>query len=268
MCALAFLPQFAGAQPSGIIVTNVSSPTNLVWDCSPGLTNIAVDVAFKHSVAVAVAYPVSASQSGSGAISGGAPDPAAILKVSGFSFPFSGGKYKVTGSVTSNKGRGHVIINAVASGTVTGTKTRRVNVNHTLNVRFDNSTLTVTGKVTDVVSVHPPINVGDATGRASYPVSTSVGAIVPGDGSWTLTLIDLATTGKTVLGSATVVLDRGASFHFKVHGSFAPLTELSRLTLTANDKPTRGSSLRVVLSGDVITSIRGVISGQAVNVSF
>ena len=249
-------------------MTNVSSATNLVWDCSPGLTNIAVDVAFKHSVAVAVAYPVSASQSGSGAISGGAPDPAAILKVSGFSFPFSGGKYKVTGSVASNKGKGHVIIKAVASGTVTGTKTRRVNVNHTLNVRFDNSTLTVTGKVTDVISVHPPINVGDATGRASYPVSTSVGAIVPGDGSWTLTLIDLATTGKTVLGSATVVLDRGASFHFKVHGSFAPLTELSRLTLTANDKPTRGSSLRVFLDGNAITSIRGVISGQAVNVSF
>ena len=269
MCALAFLPQFAGAQPSGIIVTNVSSATNLVWDCSPGLTNIAVDVAFKHSVAVAVAYPVSASQSGSGAISGGAPDPAAILKVSGFSFPFSGGKYKVTGSVTSNKGKGHVIIKSVASGTVHGfEKNRRVNVNHTLNVRFDNSTLTVTGKVTDVVSVHPPIIKGDATGRGSYSTNSSIGAVVPGNGSWTLTLIDLATTGKTVLGSATVVLDSGASFHFKVHGSFAPLTELSRLTLTANDKPTRGSSLRVFLDGNAITSIRGVISGQAVNVSF
>ena len=268
MCALAFLPQFAGAQPSGTIVTNVSSATNLVWDCSAGLTNVAVDVAFKNSVAVAVSYPVSVSQSGSGAISGGALDPAAILKVEGYSFPFFGGRYKVTGSATSNKGKGHVIINSVASGTIHGVEARRVNVNHTLNIRFDNSTLTVTGKVTDVVSVHPPINVGDATGRGSYSTGASIGTVVPGDGSWILTLIDLATTGKTVLGSATVVLDSGASFHFKVHGSFAPSTGLSKLTLTANDKPTRGSSLRVVLNANAITSIRGVISGQAVNVSF
>jgi hypothetical protein len=161
-----------------------------------------------------------------------------------------------------------VIINSVASGTIHGVEARRVNVNHTFNVHFDNSTLTVTGKVTDVVSVHPPLNKGDATGRGSYSTGASIGAVVPGNGSWILTLIDLATTGKTVLGSATVVLNSGASFHFKVHGSFAPSTELSKLALTANDKPTRGSSLRVVLDGNAITSIRGVISGQAVNVSF
>src|ERR1017187_7824744 len=68
MCALAFLPQFAGAQPSGTIVTNVSSATNLVWDCSAGLTNIVADVKFKRDVGVTVSYPVSVSQSGSGAI--------------------------------------------------------------------------------------------------------------------------------------------------------------------------------------------------------
>lgn len=266
-CAFVSPPQFAGAQPSGTVTTNVSSSTNLVWDFSAALTNVAVDVTFELGTAVSVSYPVTVSQSGSGVISGRAPDPAAVLRALGLSFPFSGGNYKVTGSVTSNKGQGHAIIKASAMGFVTGSETRRINANQTLNIRFDNTTRTATGTETASVSIHPPLRTGDATGRASLTINESLSTMVAGNGSWTLTLVDLSTTGRTVLGSATVVLDSGATFDFKVRGSFSSSTGVSKLTLTADGKPTRGSSLRVVLNGNDITSIRGAISGQKVNVS-
>lgn len=264
----AFLPQFASAQPSGTIATSVSSATDLVWDVGAVTTRVSFGVTFPGSTTVNLAFPVVISQSGAGAISGGALNPAATLRVLGVSFPFLGGKYKVTGTVTSNKGKGHALIKATVSGSVSGVETRQVKATHMINVHFDNTALTVTGTETDMISVHPPVRAGEAVGHGTVPINEVPSAFFVGNGSWTLTLSDLTTTGKKVLGTATVVLNSGQSFNYNVHGLFTDATGISKLTLTAADKPTHGSSLQVSLNGNVIKSIKGRISGQSVNVSF
>jgi hypothetical protein len=262
--AVAFLSQFANAQPSGTITTNISSSTNLVWDFSAAITNISFNAAFHSGTVVNISYPVITSQNGAGVISGGALDPAATLTVLGHSFPFSGGKYKVNGTFTSNKGKGHVLVRNTVSGTVSGLETRRVNANHTVNIRFDNTAQTVTGKQTDNVAVHPPVNPGEVNGHGSVSINSPLSAVFAGDGSWTLSLSGIATTGKKVLGTATVVLNSGRTFNYNVHGLFSSSTGISKLTLTAADKSTRGSVLHVSLNENAITIVRGAISGQSV----
>ncbi|HZL43906.1 MAG TPA: hypothetical protein VFD66_11590 [Verrucomicrobiae bacterium] len=268
--AAAFLPHVASAQPSGTITTNVSSPTDLVWDVGTVITRISFGVTFPGSTTVNISYPVVVSQSGAGVISGGAPKPAATLTVLGASFPFSGGKSKVTGTISSNNGKGRALIRTTVSGSVSGVETRRVNATHNLIVRFDNTARTTTGTETDMVTIHPPIRTGEAVGHGSVPINEAPSAFFAGNGngSWTLTLSGITSLDNKVLGSATVVLNSGRSFNYTVHGSFSSSTGNSKLTLTAGDKSTRDSTLHVVLDGNVITSIRGVISGQSVNASF
>jgi hypothetical protein len=266
----AFLPQFASAQPSGTITANVSSPTNLVWDVGAVMTRVSFGVPFPGSTTVNLSFPVVISQSGAGVISGEALNPAATLTVLGVPFPISHGKYKVTGVITSNKGKGHALIKATVSGTVTGVATRRVKATQNINFHFDNTaqTATATGTETDTASIHPPVRTGEAAGHGTVAINEPLSAFFAGNGSWTLTLSDVNTIGNKVLGTATVTLNSGQSFNYTVHGVFSSSTGNSKLTLSAADKPTHGSTLHVALNGNAITSIQGGISGQKVKASF
>jgi hypothetical protein len=72
-----------------------------------------------------------------------------------------------------------------------------------------------------------------------------------------------------VTGTASVTLNSGQPpLNFNVNGLFKSKDDTSTLALTAADKPTRGASLVVKVSGtNTVTSIKGSISGQSVKVN-
>lgn len=262
------LPQFAQAQPTGSIIVTVT--TNAVWDVN-GL-NFTADYTItkqhnEHTSTVSVSYPFTPSQSGGGAISGLSDSTPITLAVNGANADFTG-KVKLHGSVTSSHGKGHVLFSGTASGsTDLEGRPRHVSSTHVMSLKFDNSLLTATGTERDsaaaaglgIVSQHEDIN---------EPLSS----VFTGDGSWTLALSNLSTSGKKVTGTATVSLNSGQVLSFNVNGLFTANKGTAKLTLTAankKDASTKGSTLQVGISANnTISSIKGRLSGQAVNVTF
>ena len=68
---------------------------------------------------------------------------------------------------------------------------------------------------------------------------------------------------KKIEGTARVTLSSGAEFEFVVKGAYKSKTDTSLLILSATTL-SKGSSLKVNLTGSTITSIQGKVSGQAV----
>jgi hypothetical protein len=260
--ATVLFQQTSTAQPSGTISTNITSSTNLVWDLGGLFTRVSFAVTnHADGATVRVSYPVVLNQSGGGRLTGGSPNPAVTLTADGYNIRFSGGKYSLTGSVTSHKGLGHLLLKAQLTGSATLTG-HKVKASHLINVRFDNQTMAFTGKQTDSAYASTRGTISQKS-----DIAGSVSSIFSGDGTWTLTLNDLTTTGKKVVGSATVLLNSGQSFHYNVHGTFTASTGISKLVLVSAEKATNGSTLRVSLNGDAITAIKGSISGQAVKLT-
>ena len=259
-CASVSLPQLAQAQPSGSVTVTVT--TNDVWDAA-GNRTVQFSASDRHNT-VSVGFPVTFSQDGGGAFSGAGIDTPVTLTVDGVNANFSGTS-KVTGTITSSKGAGHVILTMSVHGkTVVLGKTRNVKAAQTLNFHFDNTALTVTGAEHNSASAS-----GKGTVSSHQAINEALSTFFPGNGSWTLALNDLTTTDKNVTGTATVTMNSGQPpFNFNVNGIFKSGADTATLVLTAADKPTRGASLVVKMSGtNTVTSIKGSISGQSVKIS-
>jgi hypothetical protein len=259
-CASVSLPQLAQAQPSGSVTVSVT--TNDVWDLA-GSQSVQFSVSNRKNT-VSVGFPVTFSQNGAGAFSGPGIDTPVTLTVDGADANFSGTS-KVTGTITSNNGKGHVLLTFGAHGmTVALGKTRLVGASQTLSFHFNDTEPTVTGVQTDIAAA-----AGKGIISNHQAISEALSSVFTGNGSWTLALSDLTTTGKKVTGTATVTLNSGQpAFNFNVNGIFKSKSDTSTLTLTAAEKDTRGSSLVVLMSGtNTVTSIKGSISGQFVKVS-
>ena len=255
------LPQLAQAQPSGSVTVSVT--TNDVWDVG-GSETVQFSVSNPRNT-VSVGFPVTFSQNGAGAFSGAGIDTPVTLTVDGADANFSGTS-KVTGTITSNNGKGHVLLTFGVHGkTLVLGKTRLVEASQTLNFHFNDTALTLTGVERNTAAAS-----GKGIISNHETINEALSSIFPGDGSWTLALNDLTTTGKKVTGTAIVTLNSGQpAFNFNVNGIFKSNSVTATLTLTAAEKAARGSSLVVLVSGtNTVTSIKGSISGQLVKVTF
>lgn len=261
-----FAPQFTQAQtgPSGSFTNTVSAATNAVWDVGGIFT--AVDFAVTNKdVKVIVYYPVAVQQSGSGRLSGGSAGTPVQLVVQGTNVSFSGTS-KVTGSISSNRGKGHASFSATVSGLgLLDGKTRRLSASDSVSITFVNATNAALVTVRKSVSA---AGKGSISNHESYDLPLS--SVFPGgDGSWTLVMNNLSTTGKKVtgLGLAVVTLNSLQTFNFNVNGLFKS-DGTSKLVLTGADTASKGSTLQVSMNGNTVTGIKGKISGQSVNAQF
>ena len=80
--------------------------------------------------------------------------------------------------------------------------------------------------------------------------------------------MDISTAGTLITGSGVVTLNSGQTFHYNVKGHFKSQNDTSVLVLTGADAATKGSVLKVNMSGNTITAIKGKISGQSVNSTY
>jgi hypothetical protein len=258
-------PSSVNAQtgPSGSFTNAVSGGSNAVWDVSATLTNVDFSLTNNDdSTEVNIDYPVSVEQTGGGKLGGlGVATVSLVINGAPMTFP---GSYKAKGAISSNHGAGH----AMFSSTVTGLAdiegaTRKVSAVDSVSVAFDNIGGAVTGTERKSAS---------ASGKGSISshdvVTESLGSVFPGDGSWTLVL-NLSTDSRNkVTGTGDITLNSGQTFHYTVHGAFNSKSNTSKITLSAFDAATKGSTLKVGMTGNTVASIKGKISGQSVDVSF
>lgn len=259
-------PRFAEAQsaPTGSVTNVVTAPTNAVWDVDTGLTNVDFTVKNKDGSTVSVSYPISVQQMGSGRLTGGPADTTVELNVQGTNLTFTG-SYKVTGSISSSRGRGHASLNTIVKGSafIDG-RNRMVTAKHAATVSFDNAAGTASG-----VEMNSASAAGKGTLTSRDDFSQSLDSVFPGNGSWTLVLNNLSTDLRNkITGSADITLNTGQKFQYTVRGVFKPKDGTSKLVLTGFDTLTKGSALQVGMSGNTVTNIKGKISGQMVNVVF
>ena len=87
-----------------------------------------------------------------------------------------------------------------------------------------------------------------------------------GNGSWVLSMTLGNDGSKGVAGTATVTLNggSGASFTFVAKGVYNATTDASKLVLspTAGSK---GSALKILMTGNSISAIKGKVSGQSID---
>jgi hypothetical protein len=98
------------------------------------------------------------------------------------------------------------------------------------------------------------------------PITRNLSDVITGDGTWTLTM-DLSMTGKKIQGSASVTPDTGRTIQFTVKGAYKSGTEKSQLMLAPADVANKGCNLRVTMTGNAITAIKGKVLGQMINTS-
>lgn len=256
--------QFAQAQggPSGGVTNTITDPSNAVWNAESVLTEMDFTISNKNGTVVTISYPVSVQQWGNGRLSGaGTANVQLDDQITPLTFQ---GDYKVTGSVTSNRGRGRASLNSIVKGTADFQGAiRKLVAKHAAKLSFDNLSGTASGIDKNSASAS---GLGSISGRDSF--SQNLDSIFPGDGSWTLALFGLNTDAKNkITGSAVVTLNSGEMFQYSVRGVFKTKTGTSKLVLSAFDAATKGSTLVVGMDGNSVVAIKGKISGQFVRVA-
>lgn len=267
-----FAAQSAQAQtngPAGSFTNFVSGSSNLVWDFQGVITNVSLDITNTLGTEVFIGYPVAILQFGNGRILG-LGDTIVELDTPDTNTTFTG-TYRINGAISSNKGRGRALVHSVVKGLAelsdrhNHVALRRVTANQVVHVTLDNTALTLEGTQSSSAAAS---GVGGIRGTDSFGPD-SLPAFVNGDGTWSLALIGLVTDSKNkITGTATVTLDSGQTFTYVVKGLFKSKTNTSKLVLTGFDLTTKGSVLVVSMTGNSVTSIKGKISGQSVNVVY
>ena len=260
--------------PSGSFTNTVTGPTNAVWDFEGVVTNVNIDVTNKTGTEVQGDMSVTFNQSGAGKASGSDTNVSVTLNISGGSSNTTGSvsfpaTVTVKGSINSTKGGAHLIFSVTGTGTGTlpgESQSSKISLSKQILATINSANQTVTGTMKGTASASGH---GSIVNTTSFTNSISeVGGGALGDGSWTLTLNDLATTNNQVTGTATITLNSGQSFNYSVKGSFNS-TKGTKLVLTGSDPNSKGSAIQVTLdTNDVVTNIKGRITGQMVNVSF
>jgi hypothetical protein len=259
LCLVALAPNLSSAQaPSGNITTNITDPTNAIWDLTvvSDLKEISLEVED-----VEVDFDLDFVQNGKGKLSG-AGDTTVALVVEGFpqsAFPAS---YNLKGSISSSKGVGRLNWSVSVSGTTfLDGADRKVSAFEKVNLKFDPVTRQiVSGNYTQKASASGLGSLTDSGPVDPQPLPDELG-----DGSWTLAM-DIEPDAKNKYsGTASVTLASGQVYPFSVMGSHVPKTGQTKLVLKGLDAAT-GSSLKVTLLGNDIVGILGKVSGQAISV--
>ena len=250
------------AMPVGSFTYTNSDAANSLWDLTKvtQLQNLDVSVSKLNA---SIHFYVTFSQDGAGKLAGSGTTDINVVS-SAFTGTISGAVYKVTGKVSSKAGqvRLHYLAGATGTALIDG-KDRAVKALAGRTVEFDNVTKVLNG------NFHNSANAAGLGGGADNGDINYVWADIQtavGDGGWRLQLT-LADAGNNKLaGAATVTLDSGAVWLFVVKGVYNPRTDSTKLVLlpTAGSK---GSALKVQMTGSQITGILGKVSGQTVKLS-
>jgi hypothetical protein len=257
---LAFLPRLATAGiPSGSLQINVTGPTNHIWDASSihELQHPDFEISDEN---VEISFAAPFVQTGAGKLVG---TGLTQLEVDSpiFVGTITDAVYKASGSVTSSKGLARVTFTGSAKGLADAPgKTRVLTGTLAVKVAIDSLLESATGVYT-------------STGAASgYGTAKEVGTLdfnwtdvvnSMGNGSWTLSM-QLTNDGvKKIGGTARVTLNSAAQFDFTVKGSYKSKTDTSLLVLSGTGS-SKGSSLKVNLTGSTISVLQGKVSGQAI----
>jgi hypothetical protein len=256
--------------PSGSFTNTVTDPANAVWDFGGILTNIDIH-ATQHGVEAQASIAIDFTQSGQGKVNGSQDSIPVTLNLVGNdsgSVPLS---TTVTekGSINSTAGGSHLVFTVTATGigTLPGQpKASNITLKNQINSVINNTNQTIIGTMKETASAS---GVGSVNETRNFTNSiTAVGGGDLGDGSWTLTLNNLATTNNQVTGTATITLNSEQVFNYSVKGSFNS-TKGTKLVLTGADVISKGSAIQVTLdTGNVVRNIKGRITGQNVNASF
>ena len=267
LSAFGFSTFWCGAViPNGALTYDVTDPTNLLWDLSQAY--------YLRSPSLYLSENPSDSESGQYTFSFSADfvqDAAGKLKGTGItsidvsyfsnyvytsrlSGTYPNATYKVSGSVSSRGGVAKVRFTAIASvQTEIDSRPTRLNVKMAMTGYCNGRT--IIGKSRESAAAS---GVWRGSTTAYFMAGMGFGM---GDGSWELDL-NLSNDGvRKITGTAKVTLNSGASLSFAVKGNYNSKTDSSKLVLIPNPD-SKGSSLRVTITGDTVTGLQGKMFGQ------
>jgi hypothetical protein len=263
--------------PSGSITNLVSSSTNALWDASlfGGLQSISFTVQGATNLspsAVYVAFPATFTQDGRGRLSGSGTNQVSLSTYYSSSnqwvdAPDFAGKYVASGSIVSLPGIAKLTFAARASGEATlGGTNRKLSALQAYLVYIYLADGLLAGSYADTVTIS-----GERTLSQGTPFPATAIPAELGDGSWTLVTNfeqPASNTSNKLKGTATVTLNSGATYPFRLTGLYSGKKQQSSLLLTGvkNDAGDgRGSTLMVTLSqSNTVVRLSGRISGQTV----
>ena len=257
---LALFPQLCSAGiPSGALQINVTDPTNHIWDASSidELQNLNFGISDEDTE---IAFAAPFVQTGAGKLVGtGSTDLVVAAPI--FTGTISA-VYKASGSVTASKGVARITFTGLAKGPAEiESKTRVLTGKLAVKTSIDSVLETASG-----VYVSTGAASGYDTIKEAGPLNFTWADVIDsmGDGRWSLEL-QLANDGvKKIEGSATVTLSSGAEIELTVKGAYKSKTDTSLLVLSSSNASSKGSALKVSLTGSTVTAIQGKVSGQAI----
>lgn len=251
--------------PSGTITTNITDPTNALWDLTQAsdLKDVSFDLS-GGGTSLQVEFTVDFLQNGGGKLAG-TSNTTVHLTVDGTPQPDFSATYVVKGAVTSVKGVGRLSLTRSAKGTAF--------------LEGANRTVSASDQMSAVIN---PVTRQIVSGTFSRKATASglggesdSGTISPeplpgslGDGSWTLSMALQPDSRNKYTGStntATVTLMTGMVYHFTIVGNYNATTQVAKFVLKGVNEA-QGSSLKVTMLGNQVTSILGKVSGQAISI--
>lgn len=174
------------------------------------------------------------------------------------------GVYTVKGTVTGSRGITRLNYSASASGrTQIDGRASTLKTTFTVKGTMDNVNQSLTGTQTAAGAAS---GFGGSKSQRSLDVSWGEIMSFLGAGSWSLDLLLQNDGLKKLTGDATVHMSDGSELGFVVKGVYKSATDTSVLVLSATPD-SKGSSLKVTMLGNAITSIKGKLAGQMVSVT-
>ena len=257
-------PQAGWGQTS--LSLQVTDPTNAVWDVSrlAQLQHVAIDIEKTSGAGAKADYDDPFVQNGGGKLKGSGPTVISVSYRKDVDWitvdPFAG-TYVANGSVTSTKGSAVVTFSTSAQGkAVLDGKTRKVTAGGNTTVKIQGPAGTMNGRFTEHASA---VGMGTLNDHGTFGPEAIPAEL--GDGSWTLAMDFDSPVGNKLSGTGTVTLATGMVFPFKVTGTYAPKTGISKLTLKGTDIG-KNSQLQVTVLNGQIMRVTGTVSGQNVKV--
>jgi hypothetical protein len=253
------IPQFAPAAiPSGEWQVEISDPTNRVWDVTHIAPLQSPVVEFFDDDTV-VSFDAPFTQNGSGKLAGaGATDIEVTSSIVNGTLP---GEYVAKGTITGAKGMARLTFSSSVKGNamIEG-RLRAIASSFAVKVALDSLTESPVGTYTSTASA---AGYGSLNESGNVDISWQDVVAAMGDGSWTLHLSLTNDAVKKVGGTAVVDLSGGRTLGFTVKGNYNAKTDGTILVLTA-DAESKGSSLKVALTGNGAAALQGKLTGQTI----
>jgi hypothetical protein len=258
--ALVFLPCVAtAAMPSGSLQINVTGPTNHIWDASSihELQHLDFEISDQNTE---ISFAAPFVQTGAGKLVG---TGLTQLEVDSpvFVGTITDAVYKASGSVTSSKGIARLTFSGTAKGPAEAAgKTRILTGTLAVKVTINSLLESASGVYTSAGAASGYGSIKEV-GTLDFNWTDVVNSM--GNGSWSLSMQLTNDLVKKIGGTATVTLSSGAQYDFTVKGAYKLKTDTSLLVLSATSS-SKGSSLKVNLTGSTISALQGKVSGQAI----